>query len=133
MELVHMFHADDLAGFPFSFGVLNEYYTNNAPFSSNPTGISAVGTTCSVSLLFSSLRAVLTHLGYYVPGSADRFRNISTVPDLPETKHLLRTPHRRTGHHTLIFRDQSLASYLDTGVTLCHRRRVVVLSYLHLH
>jgi hypothetical protein len=39
-----------LAGFPFSFGVLNDYYTNHMPFSADPGGISAVGTTCSVSL-----------------------------------------------------------------------------------
>jgi hypothetical protein len=36
-------------GFPFSFGVLREYYTTHPPFSTNPSSssISAVGTTCS--------------------------------------------------------------------------------------
>jgi len=37
----------DVAGFPFSFGVLQDYYTNHPPISLEPSGIAAVGTTCS--------------------------------------------------------------------------------------
>ena len=36
-----------LWGFPFSFGVLQNYYSTHEPFDSHPAGISAVGTTCS--------------------------------------------------------------------------------------
>ena len=36
-----------LWGFPFSFGVLQEYYSTHPPISSQPHSISAVGTTCS--------------------------------------------------------------------------------------
>jgi hypothetical protein len=36
-----------LAGFPFSFGVLQDYYTTHEPFSSHAQGVSAIGTTCS--------------------------------------------------------------------------------------
>ncbi len=43
-------HISQMLGFPYSFGVLKDYYTNNTPISSHPHGISAVGTTCSVSL-----------------------------------------------------------------------------------
>jgi hypothetical protein len=39
-----------LWGFPFSFGVLQDYYTNHKPISLHPAGVSAVGTTCSVRL-----------------------------------------------------------------------------------
>src|SRR2546423_1316527 len=42
-----------LWGFPFSFGVLQDYYTNHEPISLHPAGGSAVGTTCSVSQRFS--------------------------------------------------------------------------------
>lgn len=34
-------------GFALSFGVMQEYYTNNEPFSSAPEGIAAIGTTCT--------------------------------------------------------------------------------------
>ena len=36
-----------LWGFPFSFGVLQNYYSTHDPFFTDPAGISAVGTTCS--------------------------------------------------------------------------------------
>ncbi|KAK4622274.1 MFS transporter asaE [Fulvia fulva] len=34
-------------GFALSFGVMQEYYTSNEPFSSKPGGIAAIGTTCT--------------------------------------------------------------------------------------
>jgi len=37
-----------IIGFPFSFGVFQEYYSTHEPFSSNPTGIDAIGTTATV-------------------------------------------------------------------------------------
>ena len=37
-----------LWGFPFSYGVLQEYYRTHEPFSRDPYGLAAVGTTCSV-------------------------------------------------------------------------------------
>jgi hypothetical protein len=46
-------------GFPFSFGVLQDYYTNHKPISLHPAGVSAVGTTCSVRLVPLSPRAKL--------------------------------------------------------------------------
>lgn len=42
-----------LWSFPFSFGVMQDYYTNHRPISLRPAGVSAVGTTCSVGLLSS--------------------------------------------------------------------------------
>ncbi|RFU35520.1 hypothetical protein B7463_g820, partial [Scytalidium lignicola] len=36
-----------LWGFPFSYGVLQEYYINHEPFQGHSKGVSAVGTTCS--------------------------------------------------------------------------------------
>jgi hypothetical protein len=42
-----------LWGFPFSFGVLQDYYANHEPISAHPAGVSAVGTTCSVGQEFS--------------------------------------------------------------------------------
>ena len=42
-----------LWGFPFSFGVLQDYYTNHKPISLHPAGVSAVGTTCSVRSVLS--------------------------------------------------------------------------------
>ena len=35
-------------GFPFSFGVFQEYYATHEPFASQPKGLVAVGTTASV-------------------------------------------------------------------------------------
>lgn len=45
-----------LWGFPFSFGVLQDYYANHEPISAHTAGISAVGTTCSVGPEFSLSR-----------------------------------------------------------------------------
>ncbi|KAH8815513.1 major facilitator superfamily domain-containing protein [Xylogone sp. PMI_703] len=36
-----------LWGFPFSFGILQEYYINHDPFRDHSKGVSAIGTTCS--------------------------------------------------------------------------------------
>lgn len=36
-------------GFPFSFGLFQEYYSSHEPFASNPGGIAVIGTTASVS------------------------------------------------------------------------------------
>jgi hypothetical protein len=40
--------ANVLAGFPFSFGVFQEYYTTHEPFSNEPSGIAIIGTTATV-------------------------------------------------------------------------------------
>ena len=48
-----------LWGFPFSFGVLQDYYTTHHPISLHPAGVSAVGTTCSVSLPGLSFQIIL--------------------------------------------------------------------------
>jgi hypothetical protein len=39
--------ANVLAGFPFSFGVFQEYYTTHEPFSDEPSGIAIIGTTAT--------------------------------------------------------------------------------------
>ncbi|KAF2460123.1 putative MFS monocarboxylate transporter [Lineolata rhizophorae] len=41
-------------GFPFSFGVFQTYYSTHEPFSSEPSGIAAVGTTSTGILYFSA-------------------------------------------------------------------------------
>ena len=45
-----------LWGFPFSFGVLQDYYSTHLPISLHPAGVSAVGTTCSVGSTWYHLR-----------------------------------------------------------------------------
>ena len=50
------------AGFPFSFGVLNDYYSNHKPFSTDSAGVSAVGTTCSVSIFKAKTMDYATHI-----------------------------------------------------------------------
>ena len=40
-----------LLGFPFSFGVLRDYYSTHLPISRYASGVSAIGTTCSVWIL----------------------------------------------------------------------------------
>jgi hypothetical protein len=40
--------TDLFAGFPFSFGVFQEYYTTHEPFASEPSGIAIIGTTATV-------------------------------------------------------------------------------------
>jgi hypothetical protein len=41
--------VDLLIGFPFSFGIFQEYYSTHEPFVSKPYGIAAIGTTALVS------------------------------------------------------------------------------------
>ena len=45
-----------LWGFPFSFGVLQDYYSTHLPISLHSAGVSAVGTTCSVGSMWYYLR-----------------------------------------------------------------------------
>jgi hypothetical protein len=48
------FNSHLLLGFPFSFGVFQEYYSNHEPFSSAPSGIATIGTTALVREIFCS-------------------------------------------------------------------------------
>ena len=43
--------AETLAGFPFSFGVFQSYYTTHPPFAQHPTGIAVIGT-CSTGIMY---------------------------------------------------------------------------------
>ena len=47
-------------GFAFSFGVLQEYYTNHEPFSSNPSGIATIGTVAT-GLMYLLMRTFIHH------------------------------------------------------------------------
>jgi len=40
--------ANIIKGFPFSFGVFQEYYTTHEPFSNKSSGIAIIGTTATV-------------------------------------------------------------------------------------
>ncbi|KAJ5350010.1 hypothetical protein N7541_007737 [Penicillium brevicompactum] len=44
----------DILGFPFSFGVLQDYYTSTEPFSRNASGVSVVGSCCMGVLYLAS-------------------------------------------------------------------------------
>ena len=43
----------DRIGFPFSFGVFQEYYTTHEPFSSSPSGVAIIGTSSTGIMYFS--------------------------------------------------------------------------------
>ena len=65
-------------GFPFSFGVLQDYYSNHKPISLHPAGVSAVGTTCSVRL--SSLATCQADgTGHHVPRSTPIVCRVSAL------------------------------------------------------
>ena len=55
-------------GFPFAFGVFQQYYATHAPFSDDVTSIAAIGTTASVRET-SSFGSCLTGVGWI--GSED--------------------------------------------------------------
>ena len=67
-----------LWGFPFSFGVLQDYYTHHKPISLHPAGVSAVGTTCSVRL-FSPPTCQADGAGHHVPRSTPVVRCVSAL------------------------------------------------------
>lgn len=46
--------VDIRLGFPFSFGVFEAYYSTHEPFSENTSGIAAIGTSATVSMLIMS-------------------------------------------------------------------------------
>ena len=60
--LLTMGGVADRIGFPFSFGVFQEYYTTHEPFSSNPSGVAIIGTSStgimylSCPILFAAFR-----------------------------------------------------------------------------
>jgi hypothetical protein len=68
-----------LWGFPFSFGVLQEYYSTHPPMSRNPSSISAVGTTCSGVLY---LFAPLTFLHCTISPHIRRYSTFYALPPL---------------------------------------------------
>ena len=54
-------------GFPFSFGVFQDYYTNEPPFSESPSGITVIGTSAMVSgAMHYGWRPELTCSGHHV-------------------------------------------------------------------
>ena len=54
--LVGCFFLEALVwGFPFSFGVFQEYYSSTEPFASEPSGIAAIGTTAAGIMYMGSL------------------------------------------------------------------------------
>jgi MFS family permease len=65
------------SGFPFSFGVLQDYYSTHEPFSSHPKGISAIGTTCS------GIMYCAAPLAFAVYTRFPRFLRWSTLAGLP--------------------------------------------------
>lgn len=48
-------------GFPFSYGVFQDYYSTHEPFSSEPSGIAVIGTSAMVKFL---LNITQNHLMY---------------------------------------------------------------------
>jgi hypothetical protein len=68
-----------LWGFPFSFGVLQDYYTNHKPISLHPAGVSAVGTTCSVRLSSPPPTCQADGTGHHVPRSTLVVRRVSAL------------------------------------------------------
>ena len=44
-------NAENVSGFPFSFGVLQQYYTTHPPFESEGATIAVIGTLASVGLV----------------------------------------------------------------------------------
>lgn len=45
-------------GFPFSYGIFQEYYSTHEPFASHPSGIAVIGTSAMVSVLPITWRAL---------------------------------------------------------------------------
>lgn len=63
-------YAETFAGFPFSFGVFQEYYTTHEPFSKKHSGVAIIGTTATVQLpnTLSLPILYLTSIGHHVYG-----------------------------------------------------------------
>lgn len=62
-----------LAGFPFSFGVFEFYYTNNLPFSKHPNGIAMIGTFSSGGMY------LIAPLTLYILESWPSIRRLSSI------------------------------------------------------
>lgn len=86
-----------LWGFPFSFGVLQEYYSTHPPISSNPSSISAVGTTCS-GILY--LFAPFTFLHCTLSTHARRYSLFYALPLLSLS--LIASSYARTVSHLIL-------------------------------
>jgi hypothetical protein len=72
-------------GFPFSFGVLQDYYLTHPPLSQDANGISAIGTTCSVGIDPSSnfVALPLTSQGVVVSWGTTCVSRLSTMAAAP--------------------------------------------------
>ena len=122
-----------LWGFPFSFGVLQDYYTNHQPISLHSAGVSAVGTTCSVSPVFCSQNNLLTAQGHHVPCSTLLVRCIPALAtDLPK-KHAVRSCHRHRSYCPIVLCHICLAFDPYPRCPLRNWRRLPILPGLHFH
>lgn len=122
-----------LWGFPFSFGVLQDYYTNHQPIARHPKGVSAVGTTCSVSLPTSPRNTLLTSQGHHVPRCTPVVRSVPTLATNLPYKHAVRSCYCHQCYHPLLLCHVCLALDPYPRYTLCNWGRLSVLPSLHLH
>lgn len=110
------------AGFPFSFGIFQDYYASHEPFSNEPSGIAIIGSSAMVCeatrSLILGIPRILTCLGHHVSRDAVHVHCITTLAQIPN---LLRTV--RTYHHSLI---ADLLLLFKTGVAINpHARRSI--------
>lgn len=116
------------SGLPFSYGVFQKYYTEHEPFSQEPQGIAAVGTTTTVSLPICFLLKSLTEVetGPTILPIACRCHSAPTMALTSHDDH----PRRSSLGHSFachcLFLDPSYRSYPHTGSTIWHWRSISV-------
>lgn len=112
------------AGFPFSFGVFQEYYSTHLPFSKEPSGIAIIGTSAMVSFVihqaFATLdtKCRLRQSGNHVSECPFHVRFPPALPKA-STKVLRGWPcGHRCGPNHLVLLHTRLAPHLEPGCAL---------------
>jgi hypothetical protein len=122
--------SDSPTGFPFSFGVLQDYYSTHPPLSQTATGLSAVGTTCSVGihLKLAERHSDVDWSGIDVSWRATCFSCFPKVACTLATRHGHWTPNRRTGRLSIQLCYQGLAPRPHSRDPVRCRRQLALLS-----
>jgi hypothetical protein len=95
-------------GFPFSYGIFQDYYTTHDPFKSKPSGIAAIGTSALVSLSTAITSRLTIPTGNNVPRLNHHLHGPPTLAESPPAQLFRRSrthshiPYRQfLGHHGL--------------------------------
>lgn len=126
--------VDISTGFPFAFGVLQEYYSSHEPFASDSSHSATIGTVALVSGASTLCKSCqLTSAGFHVSRISIRPHHHAALPPVPQAQHHRGRPAGDRQHCRLLVRHPHLATDHHPRHLLGPRRQPALLPHPHLH